>query len=121
MYNCRANDDPHGVFKLQQGSQKLQVSGNSRQLQFTVLREKGTFGAVDVQYEVHHSEWYPTEMKGAVTVPDKQSQVTKHLLDVTLQVFNSAAIQGKLSGRTNPNCAFMVYNVVLILESVDEI
>ncbi len=83
MFNIRANDDPHGVFKLQQGAQKLQVSGNSRQLQFTVLREKGTFGAVDVQYEVRYSEWYPTELKGSVKVPDKQSQVKKYLFHVT--------------------------------------
>ena len=77
LYNFSANDDPHGVFKLQQGAQKLQVSGNNRQLQFTVLREKGKFGAVDVQYEVRHSEWYPTQLKGSVTVPDQQSQVKK--------------------------------------------
>ena len=92
LYNCRTNDDPHGVFKLQQGSPKLQVSGNSRQLQFTVMREKGTFGAVDVQYEVRHSDWYPTEMKGTVTVPDQQSQVTKHLFHVTVQVLNCTTI-----------------------------
>jgi len=75
MYYFRANDDPHGVFKLQPGAQKIQVTGNTRKLQFTVQREKGTFGAVDIQYEVQHSAWYPTEMKGSVTVPDKQSQV----------------------------------------------
>ena len=77
MFNFRANDDPHGIFKLQQGAQKLQVSGNSRQLQFIVEREKGTFGAVDVQYEVRYSDWYPTEMKGNITVPDQKSQVKK--------------------------------------------
>lgn len=92
IYNRRANDDPHGVFKLKQGSQKLQVSGNNRQLQFTVLREKGTFGAVDVQYEVRHSEWYPTEIKGVVTVPDKQNQVTKCLFYVYVRVLNYAPI-----------------------------
>ena len=35
----------------------------------------GKFGAVDVQYEVRHSEWHPMEMKGSVTVPDGESQV----------------------------------------------
>ena len=54
---------------------KLEVAGNSRKLQFAVLREKGTFGAVDILYEVRHSEWYPVEMKGHVTVPHQQSQV----------------------------------------------
>lgn len=71
----RANDNPHGIFKLQPGAQKLEVAGNSRKLQFAVLREKGTFGAVDILYEVRHSEWYPVEMKGHVTVPHQQNQV----------------------------------------------
>lgn len=75
MYYFSANDDPHGIFKLQPGAQKIRVTGNSRLLQFTVQREKGTFGAVDIQYEVQHSEWYPSEMKGSVTVPNNRSQV----------------------------------------------
>ena len=40
------------------------------------MRGKGTFGAVDVQYEVRHSDGYPSDLRGSVTVPDKQSQVT---------------------------------------------
>ena len=71
----RANDNPHGIFKLQPGAQRLEVAGNSRKLQFGVLREKGTFGAVDVHYEVRYSQWYPVEMKGHVTVRHQQSQV----------------------------------------------
>lgn len=69
-----ANDNPHGVFKLQLGAQTIQVEGSNRKLQFTVEREMGTFGAVDVQYQVRHSEWYPTEMQGSVTVPDGERQ-----------------------------------------------
>lgn len=69
-----ANDNPHGVFKLQPGAQTIQVEGNNRKLQFTVEREMGTFGAVDVQYQVRHSAWYPTEMQGSVTVPDGERQ-----------------------------------------------
>ena len=69
-----ANDNPHGVFKLQPGAQTIQVERNNRKLQFTVEREMGTFGAVDVQYQVRHSEWYPTEMQGSVTVPDGERQ-----------------------------------------------
>ena len=75
ILNSSANDDPHGIFKLQSGAQKVQVIGSSRLLRFTVQRDQGTFGAVDIQYEVRHSEWYPTEMKGSVTVPSGQSQV----------------------------------------------
>ena len=74
---CRPNDDPHGIFKLQQGAQKTQVSGNSRQLQFSVVREKGKFGAVDVEYEVQHSDGLPADAQGSITVPDKQNQVTR--------------------------------------------
>ena len=63
-----------------------------------MLREKGTFGAVDIQYEVRHPEWYPTEMKGTVTVPDKQSQVIKHLIHTiqVLKLSGSNFIQGVL-------------------------
>ncbi|PFX17387.1 G-protein coupled receptor 98 [Stylophora pistillata] len=73
-FKIRPNDDPHGIFKLQQGAQKIHVSGNSRQLQFSVVREKGTFGAVDVQYEVQHSDGLPADAQGSITVPDKQNQ-----------------------------------------------
>lgn len=41
-----------------------------------MMREKGTFGVVDVQYEVRHSDGYPSDVQGSVTVPDKQNQVT---------------------------------------------
>lgn len=71
----RANDDPHGIFKLQPGAQRLEVTGNSRKLQFAVRREKGTFGAVNIHYEVRYSQWYPVEMKGHITVRHQQSQV----------------------------------------------
>ena len=75
FYYDSANDDPHGIFKLQPGAQRVEVSGNTRQLQFAVQREKGTFGAVDIQYDVRYSEPYPVDMTRTVTVPDQQSQV----------------------------------------------
>ena len=75
ILNFSANDDPHGIFKLQSGAQKVQVIGSTRLLLFTVQRDQGTFGAVDIQYEVRHSEWYPSEMKGSVRVPSNKSQV----------------------------------------------
>ena len=44
----------------------------------------GTFGAVDVQYQVRHSEWYPMEMQGSVTVPDGERQARLILEGSTL-------------------------------------
>ncbi|XP_068693739.1 adhesion G-protein coupled receptor V1-like isoform X3 [Montipora foliosa] len=78
-FRISANDEPHGVFKLQPGAQRVEVTGNTRQLQFAVQREKGTFGTVDIQYEVRYSQWYPVEMKGSVEVADKQSSVFKNI------------------------------------------
>ncbi|XP_015763361.1 PREDICTED: G-protein coupled receptor 98-like [Acropora digitifera] len=88
-----ANDNPHGIFKLQPGAQRLEVAGNSRKLQFGVLREKGTFGAVDIQYEVRYSQWYPVEMKGHVTVPHQQSQARVNIsLSAFLRVASSFTV-----------------------------
>ena len=77
------------------------------------------FGAVDVQYEVRHSQWYPTEIKGAVTVPDKQNQVTRHLIHITVQLLNCAAILVKLSAN-NFNHDVLLIKGVLTLKSKDE-
>ncbi|XP_048584248.1 adhesion G-protein coupled receptor V1 isoform X2 [Nematostella vectensis] len=96
-FNISANDAPHGVFRLKPAAQSLTVSGDgSRHLRFTILRENGTFGSVQVSYTITYSAWYPESIAGKLTVPagDPNREVSE---DITLT--NTAFLESGSSFR----------------------
>lgn len=76
-YTSRANDDPHGIFKLKSGAQELIVSSSSRHLNITVQRDRGTFGDVTIDYSVTYSSWYPGNLDGSVTVRNGKAEMSQ--------------------------------------------
>ena len=46
-----SSDDPHGVFVFTPGNRPLRVVEANRMITLTVIREFGTIGSVDVEWE----------------------------------------------------------------------
>lgn len=70
----RANDNPHGAFRLRPNAQRITIDENlSRTLSFTVERIGGKFGEVKVSYSLEYSK---ENSKGYVTIGNDEIDVS---------------------------------------------
>ncbi|XP_041464132.1 adhesion G-protein coupled receptor V1-like [Lytechinus variegatus] len=90
-FYVNANDDPHGIFSVDDESQTIVLARNNRRrLQLTVDRSAGTVGAVQIGYQLQYNDgvtgaYVPSS--GSVLCEDGQTQCEEQVALLNNDVF----------------------------------